>query len=69
MTKTELITIKPAAAMLGVSVATVRRWVKRGALPAYKPFTAYLFDSDELALFIRESKYRPETASESTKAS
>jgi excisionase family DNA binding protein len=69
MTKTELITIKPAAEMLGVSVATVRRWVKRGALPAYQPIKAYLFDSDELALFIRESKYRPVSASESTKTS
>jgi excisionase family DNA binding protein len=69
MSQKELIPIKEAAKRLGCSVNTVRRRIKTGAIVAYQPARAYMFDVNELALFIRESKYRPESATETTKDS
>jgi len=36
--------LKQAAEYLGVSVVTLRRWIKTGHIPAYKAGRAYTFD-------------------------
>lgn len=48
----ELIGIDEAARMLGVSTMTLRRWVKKGEVPFFKPGRKYRFSKDELKRFL-----------------
>lgn len=45
--------LKDASDYLGISVVTLRRWVKTGRVPAYKIGRAYSFDVRELKNFKR----------------
>ncbi len=48
---------------LGVSVQTVRRWVKAGALPAYKPGKEYRIKPSDLEEFLKTREVGPKVES------
>lgn len=52
----KLINISEAAGMLGVAVATVRRWVLRRQIPFIKLGAAVRFDTNELEKWLKERR-------------
>ncbi len=50
--------LKEAAAMLGVSPDTVRRWARQGSLGAMRPSGEFRFDPDELDAWAKENGIR-----------
>lgn len=55
-----LFSLEEVAERLGVSERTVRRWIKAGDLPAYKPGREYRIKPDDLDEFLEERKVQPE---------
>ena len=55
-----LYSLEEVAERLGVSERTVRRWVKAGDLPAYKPGREYRIKPADLEEFLEERKVQPE---------
>lgn len=55
-----LYSLEEVAERLGVSERTVRRWVKAGDLPAYKPGREYRIKPVDLDEFLEERKVQPE---------
>jgi excisionase family DNA binding protein len=47
------LTYLSAAEMTGVSVETLRRWVREGRIASYRPSRRPLLDAEELTAFIR----------------
>ena len=54
--------LEEVAERLGVSERTVRRWIKSGELPAYKPGREYRIRDGELEEFLQSRKVRPDQA-------
>jgi excisionase family DNA binding protein len=54
--------LEEVAEQLGVSERTVRRWIKSGVLPAYKPGREYRIRAGELEEFLQSRKVRPDQA-------
>lgn len=50
------LSVEEVAASLSVHQNTVRRWVREGALPAYKFGRQYRLDADELAEFLKSHR-------------
>ncbi len=46
--------LKQASEYLGISVVTLRRWIKTGRIPAYKAGRAYTFDVFKLKQFKKD---------------
>lgn len=46
--------LKQASEYLGISVVTLRRWIKAGRIPAYKAGRAYTFDVLQLKQFKKD---------------
>jgi excisionase family DNA binding protein len=55
----ELLSPQEAAGRLGVSVYTVRRWIKEGKLRAFKPGKEYRLREPDLEEFLRAREVRP----------
>ena len=55
----ELLLLQEAADRLGVSVYTVRRWIKEGKLRAFKPGKEYRIREADLEEFLRAREVRP----------
>ena len=45
--------IQAIAAMLDVSIKTIRRWIKRGELPAHKLGNQWRVSSEDLEIFLK----------------
>lgn len=52
----ELITLKEAAEFLRVSTQTLRRYIQKSGLPAYRPGRSYLFYRTELEEWLQGHK-------------
>jgi excisionase family DNA binding protein len=61
----ELLSLPEAANRLGVSVYTVRRWIKDGKLRAFKPGKEYRVREADLEEFLRAREVRPKAPSRS----
>jgi excisionase family DNA binding protein len=55
----ELLSLQEAADRLGVSVYTVRRWIKDGKLRAFKPGKEYRVREPDFEEFLRTREVRP----------
>jgi excisionase family DNA binding protein len=55
----ELLSLQEAADHLGVSVYTVRRWIKEGKLRAFKPGKEYRIQESDFEEFLRVREVRP----------
>jgi excisionase family DNA binding protein len=55
----ELLSPQEAADRLGVSVYTVRRWIKDGKLRAFRPGKEYRLREPDLEEFLRAREVRP----------
>jgi excisionase family DNA binding protein len=55
----ELLSPEQAGERLGVSVYTVRRWIKEGRLRAFKPGKEYRIRASDLEEFLRAREVRP----------
>jgi excisionase family DNA binding protein len=55
----ELLSPEQAGERLGVSVYTVRRWIKEGRLRAFKPGKEYRIQATDLEEFLRAREVRP----------
>jgi excisionase family DNA binding protein len=61
----ELLLLQEAADRLGVSVYTVRRWIKEGKLRAFKPGKEYRIREADLEEFLRAREVVPKVTSRS----
>jgi len=61
-TQERFYSLEEVAQRLGVSERTVRRWIKSGELPAYKPGREYRIRDGELEEFLQSRKARPDQA-------
>jgi excisionase family DNA binding protein len=61
----ELLSLHEAAERLGVSVYTVRRWIKDGKLRAFKPGKEYRVREPDFEEFLRAREVRPKAPSRS----
>ena len=55
----EFLSLQEAADHLGVSVYTVRRWIKEGKLRAFKPGKEYRIRESDFEEFLRDREVRP----------
>ena len=53
--RTEPLTVREIAVLLGVSPATIQRWVRGGELPAIRISDTIRFDGDTLAKWLERS--------------
>jgi len=53
---TRFLTYGGASEITGISVETLRRWVREGRLVTYRPSRRPLLDAEELATYIRSHK-------------
>jgi excisionase family DNA binding protein len=59
----ELLSPEQAGERLGVSVYTVRRWIKEGKLRAFRPGKEYRIREADLEEFLRAREVRPKVTS------
>lgn len=54
----EFLTTKQLAKLLGVQTVTIRRWIERGELPAYKIGKELRVDKIEFEKFVKERRVK-----------